>query len=539
METLEVLMCCLFLCMAACEFRCPGKIGITGCTCIHERWWNNEVRTIVNCSTANLEKIPNLSVLEKYEITHLILSNNNISEIYLRDFTDIIIKKIDISYNPIGNLDTDSASPLPRQLTTLVMKKSKISLSKGLYLLRGLDNLTELILDSNTIENESQILPDNIFKGLNLKSLKQLSLQSCEIGDISASAFIGLENLEELDLSYNYLEEIPEAIQKLPNLRKLFLHGNNIMQLQNNSFLGLRNLQDLNLNVNEISQIEIDAFKGLENSLKDLRLHYNNLNTIPSDALRKLRLLSFLMLSRNNIQFIPKNAFVGFSNLKMLELDSNDLIFYDEMFTGLENTLETLTLRETGLRLLPVKSFLPLNRLTDLDVSHNHIHSLSRGNIGYLKLKTIDLSHNAIGEIHSDVFAGITRTIDIDLDSNKIRNISFVLKVTPCAFNYIDVSENDIICDCDTEKIINSGIVLGVGPTGNCRIIDDSSEQEYKLGTSALSEALIEHCNKTERVFDCQNMELTPNVALINVSSISVLWLSIIICRWLNIFIIL
>lgn len=534
MNKFEVLIGFAVFCVAVSEFRCPKQLRKAGCICKHETWWNNEVRTTVNCSTVNLKTVPDFKVLNKYEITHLILSNNNISEISLDAFTDIVIKEIDLSSNPIVSYDAVHLSPLPRHLRTLIMKKSKILLDKGLHFFRGLENLTELILDYNILENETQILPDNIFKDLNLNSLTLLSLQSCEIGSISVNAFVGLDNLEELDLSYNYLETIPEAVGSLPKLKKLILLGNNIMYLKNNSFQGLNNLQDLNLNVNEISKIDPDAFCGLENSLKDVRLHYNNLNTIPSDALRSLKRLSFLVMSRNNIQLIPKDGFVGFSSLKVLELDSNALIYYDEMFTGLENTLETLTLRETGLDSLPVMSLAPLNRLTDLDVSRNKINTLSNGNIGYLKLKTIDLSHNGLTEIHPDAFIGIKRTIGLDLDNNGLSNISFVLNVVPCAFSYIDVSGNDITCDCDTEKIINSGIVLGVGPTGNCKIADDDTKHKYKLGTSSLSKELIERCNQTNRVYDCQNMALEPNVATTHVNSHFVLFCLIFLCYFFS-----
>ncbi|XP_071126002.1 leucine-rich repeat-containing G-protein coupled receptor 4-like [Mytilus edulis] len=535
MDVFEVLTFFVFFCVVLSEFQCPKQLQTTGCTCKQLIWWNNENKTIVNCSMANLQTVPDFKVLNTYEISHLILSHNNISEITSGDFTDLMIKEMDISANPIVSFETVS-SILPRHLNTLIAKKSKISLDADLAFFRGLENLTELILDSNVLENNNQTLPGNIFKDLNLKSLRKLSLQSCEIGGIHSKAFTGLRQLEELDLSYNYLEEVPEAIQSLYHLKKLILLGNNVMHLKDNTFHGLQYLHDLNLNVNEISKIDVHAFSGLEHSLKDIRLHYNNLNTIPYEALRKLKNLSFLVLSRNNITLIPKDAFVGVTNLRILELDSNTLTYYDEMFNGLENSLETLTLRETGLRVLPVRSLLFLKRLTDLDVSHNRIISLSYGDIGKLKLKTVDISHNHLTIIQPDTFIGISRTIGLDLDNNKLTNLSFVLHVTPCAFSYIDVSGNDVICDCDTEKIINSGIVLGVGPTGNCKIEDDPSNHKYKLGTTALSRELEDRCNRTERVFDCQTMELQASTASLITKSLNFVFTCTLLCYFVSMY---
>lgn len=510
MDVTDLLLCMFLFCVAMSEFPCPKQLQTTGCTCTRTIWWNNDNRTIVNCSMANLKSIPNFGISEQYEITQLILSNNNISDLSTSDFTDIIVKEMDLSWNPISRIHTD-LSPFPKHLHTLILRKSNLSVDTDMNIFRGLFNLTELILDFNALRNEEQVLPGKLFQELNLISLRKLSMQSCEIGEIHQNAFIGLEKLEELDLSYNYLEEVPGAVKVLSSLKKIILLGNNIMRLRSNSFNGLHSIVDLNLNVNEITYIDPDAFKGLENSVRDVRLHYNNLNTLPYEPLRKLKRLSFLVISRNNINSIPKNAFVGMSSLKILELDSNKLVFRSGMFAGLEHSLETLTLRDTGLTALPVTSLIPLRKLTDLDVSRNKISTLSRGDIGRLKLKTIDLSHNKVGYIQPDVFTGIGRTISLDLDNNKLSDISFVLNVTPCAFSYIDVSGNDIMCDCDTETIINSGIVVGVGPTGKCTLANDTSGHHYKLGASLLSRKLIERCNKTERVYDCQNMELYPD----------------------------
>lgn len=48
------------------------------------------------------------------------------------------------------------------------------------------------------------------------------------------------ENLEWLDLSYNYLEKIEDEVLKFPNLKTLYLHGNYIANLSE-----VKKLQDL------------------------------------------------------------------------------------------------------------------------------------------------------------------------------------------------------------------------------------------------------------------------------------------------------
>lgn len=80
----------------------------------------------------------------------------------------------------------------------------------------------------------------------NLKKLKRLSLQSCNIQSIPNN--IGeLESLEELYLSSNSITSVPESISRLANLEKLDISRNRMITAIPESIAHLPNLRTLRL----------------------------------------------------------------------------------------------------------------------------------------------------------------------------------------------------------------------------------------------------------------------------------------------------
>ena len=57
--------------------------------------------------------------------------------------------------------------------------------------------------------NNLQILPREVFSRHGLLNLQKLKLSHCKIGQIDPTAFRGLTNLVELDLSSNLLTSVP------------------------------------------------------------------------------------------------------------------------------------------------------------------------------------------------------------------------------------------------------------------------------------------------------------------------------------------
>lgn len=98
-----------------------------------------------------------------------------------------------------------------------------------------------------------------------VKSLVDLTLQTCKISDIDTDAFRGLTSLEKLNLA-----------------------SNNISQVKGNWFNDLMSLQQLDLSYNQITSIDPFSFQRLS-KLQRLELNGNQLTCLERNVLQPLR----------------------------------------------------------------------------------------------------------------------------------------------------------------------------------------------------------------------------------------------------------
>lgn len=267
--------------------------------------------TFANCSYAGLVQVPDLSSLNGKSIYRISLNNNNITRIKSDHFVNISVKHLVLSKNPLKSISEKAFSPLRRKLEILDIDGVKLKINTGLPFLKGMTKLKSLDLGYNLLENKYKVLPSGLFAGLNLTSLVSLTLQALQMSKLEEGTFNGIEGLEQLDLSYNFLPEFPKEVLKLKELKRLKLYSNEVMNLKNNTFAGLTKLQKLLIGVNDIGTIEPGAFNDLEDSLEEINLYLNPLLAVPTEALSDLRKLKKLSLVKNSLSEMKNGSFVG------------------------------------------------------------------------------------------------------------------------------------------------------------------------------------------------------------------------------------
>uniref|UniRef100_A0A8C5SM97 Extracellular matrix protein 2-like n=1 Tax=Laticauda laticaudata TaxID=8630 RepID=A0A8C5SM97_LATLA len=345
-----------------------------------------------------------------------------------------------ISQGRVGSPNQQPATPRERKKSIMPSLPPTCLLSEhaiacGNVQLKYVPKLTYSALKTLYLAGESlnhpftllwnQILPDCVTCSSRTQSLIKtvtfhISLPENEINNIPAGVFLGLPNLEWLDLSKNKLKSTglhPEAFKNLTKLKRLNLDGNHFTSIPALP----SSLHELKLNDNNLAGLQRQSFSGLF-KLLTLELEGNQLhdgNVLPT-AFRALSRLSYLRLDRNNFRNIPSGLP---ASLQELHLDSNRI---EEVTEGVLNktlNITVLVLSNNKLeedRIAP-RAWIDLLKLEALDLSHNHLVHVP----SFLprRLKQLTLHHNRIERIPGYVFAHMKPGLEfLHLSYNALRD---------------------------------------------------------------------------------------------------------------------
>ena len=490
--------------LTAAGFSCPTKLNV--CSCGQSiQWWENDWTnvTYVNCTNLLLHHVPDFSPLIGQPFHRLLLNNNNITGLKDEDFRNLSVKEIVLSKNRIRKIPKYTFSSLRSKLEYLSLDRNKLKLDKGLQFLKGLKRLKYLDLGFNLLADKYKEFPGNLFRDLNLTSLRTLTLQTLQMSKLMEGTFIGIEQLEQLDLSYNFLPEFPLELLKLKNLKGLKLYSNEIMILKNDTFSNLTNLRQLLVGVNEI-KLEPGAFNGLEESIEEINLYHNPLYRVPTEAIQNLGNLKKLSLVKTRLESIENGSFVGDYELEELHLDDNPKLNFSDvgMFHGIEESLKILHISRMDWETLPLKVLRRMTNLTRLDASTNRIQRVDKHFFRHLKLTTILLGWNSIKHVDHRAFRDLPNGVILNLNQNNMHNISFILEVEECTFEKIFLYGNRIKCDCTLEKVLNSGLVSW-GLLGACYMRKGNMETWYDFNDPELMKHFKENCDVTTPYASC------------------------------------
>ena len=186
------------------------------------------------------------------------------------------------------------------------------------------------------------------------KNLEEVDLRYCRLTELPK--FIGqLKHLKTLNLEWNDLTSIPESIGNLSKLKVLNLHGNSLKSLPK-TIGNLKNLIELDIGVNlcfgRTLPEGIGNLQSIGNlcNLEKLVICANHLNKIPS-YIGNLKKLKHLDVSYNAITSIHESIW-NLENLVMLDLGYTGLKSLPESVSKLRK-LEYLCLYDLELESFP------------------------------------------------------------------------------------------------------------------------------------------------------------------------------------------
>lgn len=273
------------------------------------------------------------------------ISHNSLGRIEYSDFNGLrSLVTLDLSSNQIDYISRGAFSSLTH-LQTLNLASNRLAVGEGFpqdlftqanrqtlrYLdlsdnmflsvpsssLRNMEDLSDLDLSSNKLGK----IDSREFDGIGRK-LTSLKIKNCGLHTVGSNAFIGLDTLRELDMSNNYLNDVPnEAFRKLQSLEILYIGTNNFQHISKDDFGTLENLIELDMNGCHGNGIEIHPGAFQENS----NLAILNITKCP--GLRELD-PSFSLQDLPNLRSVSLHG-CGLSTIPHRLVDWTDIQHFD------------------------------------------------------------------------------------------------------------------------------------------------------------------------------------------------------------------
>ncbi|XP_070841886.1 toll-like receptor 13 isoform X1 [Chaetodon trifascialis] len=309
-------------------------------------------------------------------------------------------------------------------------------------------------------------------------SVKGFDLSSNNISTIQVSDFKNLPHLAQLDLKHNNISHIDKgAFADLISLKNLNLNDNKLVQLGDDLFDGLRNLTELRIKGNHITVVAPDSFKSLT-SLKVLDISQNKL--------RNLTAVHFILQHLPNLKTlsIQNNSLTSFQSWEMtnsslaltsLDVSQNPLAVFG-ITADVFPHLTSLTVGDSREQLMKwdVQNKTFLHRVSALDISglrmvfcdiqtllqtvNSSLTSLKMNamildlealiNISCTipKMSKLQLRHNNLSFVSSDLFWLCVNVAELDLTSNQIQDIQQEAFSSLRALRILSLSRNRLPC---------------------------------------------------------------------------------------------
>ena len=219
-----------------------------------------------------------------------------------------------------------------------------------------------------------------------------LLLNNNLIKEISTLYFNKFNNIQTIDLSFNYIEFIPDDLSQLTNLRVLILKENALHDTSfgKNCLENFKQLEVLNLSGNSLTQFPYQLLSM--GSLKEIYLGANKIRILPKNYDKLVNNLELLYLGGNLIQNVPEEL-SQLTRLKSLNLSDNRISNLPSSLAQLKR-LRSLALHNNSLTTLPIQ-LVKLN-LFELSLRNNPLVGRFVRDLNYSVPSLLELCGRAV-----------------------------------------------------------------------------------------------------------------------------------------------
>ncbi|KAK6325174.1 hypothetical protein J4Q44_G00045160 [Coregonus suidteri] len=201
-----------------------------------------------------------------------------------------------------------------------------------------------------------------------------------------------------------------------------------------------------------------------------LDLSMNLLTFIPESSFQMERKLRVLLINDNNISAVADGAFtqleisslsesfsLGLNALRELQLSHNHLHTLDSRSFMHLDGLQRLNLTGNAIHNIQVRSFGSMSTLRQLHLEANHLISLNNGMFSMLKsLEVLNLQGNQINKTQEGVFTPMTSLALLNLAHNQMSTIYFKTFLSIHTYStHILLEGNPWSCNCDLQRVFH------------------------------------------------------------------------------------
>ena len=258
------------------------------------------------------------------------------------------------------------------------------------------ENFPKLFLNSLVLEsNRIRYLQDYAFMGYGLYGI--LSLSNCRIEYVSRKAFHGVTDVIAIDLSKNFISDLPDNV-----------------------------------------------FSSTSKSLQMIHFNDNRLRLLNLYRFSALKEITHLRFNNNRLRYI-NGSFSQFPKLLELEMGSNFLMKISNMAFSNMTLVQKLILRNNKINIIEARALSMMTDLNDLDISYNYLQSISISDFAELRsLVYLNLRFNIIRNIEQGAFKSCHNLVHLDLSNNKIKILQDNVFVGTSALLFLKVSFNNL-----------------------------------------------------------------------------------------------
>ena len=334
------------------------------------------------------------------------------------------------------------------------------------------------------LNNKNLTIQDlQVFYGLKMPYVEELSLQNNNINNINALDNFDIPNVKWINLSYNKIKDISSLknislrISKVEKINLKSNHIENIDILINDMFphiteINIQNNEKINFEtkiakniINKLDKILIYQLSDIEKQ-KDLlylfNQRYENQYTfeeieidLSGKALAEegLRLFSQIKFSKlqevnlnyNNIKLINELVYANCPELRSLNLSNNNINDINMLSKLNFKKLEKLDLSSNNITELDIFENVDFPLLEELYLSSNNIKTIGViGKFKFEKLKKLFLSNNKIVEINSLEDLNAPDLDELYLNINNINDIKVLKNVKFSKLHKLYLGQNNI-----------------------------------------------------------------------------------------------